>query len=302
MGRSLLKYHLLALFTILVWGTTFTSTKVLILHGLTPVEIMFYRFSMAYAVCCFFVHKPLFAIQWRDEAKMILLGLCGGSLYFVFENSALEVTYTSNVALILCITPLITALLTVAFFRDQHFTWKLAAGSAFAVAGVCCVVLNGNFVFRFSPVGDGLALSASLCWAFYSVLLKPLTECYSILFITRKVFFYGAVTVLPLSLLFPDSWHIRALTSPVVFGNLLFLGVIASMLCFFSWNIVISRLGIIRANNYMYTQPVVSLLCGVLVLHERISWIALSGGLFIVSGIYVAQNGLRFRRHIHLLF
>lgn len=37
------KYHILAILTVAVWGTTFISTKVLINNGLTPHEIFFIR-------------------------------------------------------------------------------------------------------------------------------------------------------------------------------------------------------------------------------------------------------------------
>lgn len=293
MTKVRLRYHLLALFTVLVWGTTFTSTKVLILHSLTPAEILFYRFLIAYVVIWPFAPKPLFASKTADEIKLLALGLTGGSLYFLAENSALELTYTSNVALILCATPLITAIFTVMLFRDQHFSSKLLLGSLFAIAGVCCILINSSFVFRFSPAGDGLALLACLMWALYSVILKQLSDRYSILFITRKVFFYGLATMLPLSLLFPDCWHVAALTSPIVWVNLLFLGVVASCLCFFAWNKAIQQLGIITSNNYLYVQPFVALLCGALLLGEQITWIALLGGLLIIAGIYVAENGLK---------
>lgn len=290
MGKSNLKFHLLALFTILVWGTTFASTKVLLLHGLTPIEILFYRFLIAYLCIWLFIRKPLFANSLRDELLMFLLGVSGGTLYFLAENTALDVTYSSNVALIICITPLLSALLTIAVFKEEHFTWKLIMGSLLALSGVACIIINSNFVFEFSLLGDSLTLLASLSWAVYSVIMKVLNKRYSVLFLTRKVFFYGIVSVLPVSFFVDDCWHFNQLTTPVVFGNLLFLGVIASMFCFFSWNLVLSRLGVIKANNYMYTQPIVSLMCAAIILDEKITWIALSGGLLIIAGIYVAQH------------
>ena len=41
--------HIAAFFTIIIWGTTFIATKVL-LRVLTPVEILFYRFFLGYLV------------------------------------------------------------------------------------------------------------------------------------------------------------------------------------------------------------------------------------------------------------
>ena len=132
---------------------------------------------------------------------MLLAGVTGGSLYFLTENTALEVTLTTNVAFIVCSTPLLTLLLYRLFFRSEKATWKLTAGSLLALLGVGLVIFNGNFVLKLSPLGDLLSLSAALCWAFYSLIMKQVADRYSSVFITRKVFFYGLLTILPAFLL-----------------------------------------------------------------------------------------------------
>ncbi|MCX6307309.1 MAG: EamA/RhaT family transporter, partial [Bacteroidia bacterium] len=75
-------YHLLALLTVSVWGTTFISTKVLIESGLTPAEIMFLRFAIAYVFLWLFTYKQLLARNLKDEFLFLLSGMAGGSLYF----------------------------------------------------------------------------------------------------------------------------------------------------------------------------------------------------------------------------
>ena len=108
--RPSIGYHILALVTIAVWGTTFVSTKVLLSHGLTPPEIMFYRFIIAYALTWIFTRK-VWADTWKDELLLALAGFTGGTLYFLAENTALDYSITSNVALVVCVTPVLTALL-----------------------------------------------------------------------------------------------------------------------------------------------------------------------------------------------
>ena len=81
-------YHLIAIITVIIWGTTFVSTKVLIHHGLSPVDILFYRFALAYICIWFISPKVLFARSKRDELMFVAAGLCGGSIYFITENTA----------------------------------------------------------------------------------------------------------------------------------------------------------------------------------------------------------------------
>ena len=287
-SRSSAGYHILALATILVWGTTFTSTKVLLTHGLTPPEIMLYRFLIAYALTWFCSYK-VWADTWIDELLLAVAGFTGGTLYFLAENTAIDYTITSNVALVVCITPVLTALLTSLIYRER-ITGRLAIGSAVALLGVSFVVLNGA-VLKIHPLGDALALVAALAWAIYSVVLRRFDGRYTTWFVTRKVFFYGILTLVPfIAGGMGGGLHLDKLTIPVVASNVIFLSVVASMLCFYTWNLVLEKLGTIRASNYMYTQPLVSLACSVWILSEPITSIALLGTIFILAGIYVAQR------------
>lgn len=287
--RPSVGYHILALVTIFVWGTTFVSTKVLLTHGLTPPEIMFYRFIIAYALTWIFTRK-LRADSWADEFLLAVAGFMGGTLYFLAENTAIDYSITSNVALVVCVTPVLTALLTSLCYKER-ITARLVVGSVVALMGVGFVVLNGT-VLKIHPLGDALALVAALAWAVYSVVIRRFDGKYTTWFVTRKVFFYGIVTMIPfIAAGMGGGLHLDRLTIPVVAGNVLFLSVVASLLCFYSWNLVLEKLGTIRASNYMYTQPLVSLACSVTVLGEPITYIALLGTLFILVGIYVAEHG-----------
>lgn len=287
-SRPSLGYHILALATILVWGTTFASTKVLLTHGLTPPEIMFYRFIIAYALT-WLCSRKVWADTWLDELLLAVAGFTGGTLYFLAENTAIDYTITSNVALVVCVTPVLTALLTSIIYREC-ITVHLAIGSIVALFGVGFVVLNGA-VLQIHPLGDALALVAALAWAVYSVVVRRFDGRYTTWFVTRKVFFYGIVTMLPFIVCgMGGGLHLDRFFIPVVAGNVLFLSVVASMLCFYTWNLVLEKLGTIRASNYMYTQPLVSLACSVWVLSEPVTPIALLGTVFILAGIYVAQS------------
>lgn len=197
-------YHLVAFLTVAIWGTTFVSTKVLMLNGLSPAQIFTLRFSIAYVLMLAFNHRRLFADSWQDEAKMALLGITGGSLYFCSENEAMNFTTTTNTSLIVCSCPLFATLLVRLVYKDSnriHIVQLL--GSLLAFVGMIIVVLNGRFVLHLSPVGDALAFTACMCWAIYSLLMKSTTGDYSPAFITRKVFFYGVLTILPYYIFIP---------------------------------------------------------------------------------------------------
>ena len=292
--KSKLIFHLIAIATVAIWGTTFVSTKILIQHGLTPSEIFFYRFVLAYICMGSISRKKLFANRIKDELLLFLAGLCGGTIYFLTENTALGITLASNVSLIVCTSPILTTFLSYLFKRKEPFTRHLLYGSFMALIGVGLVVFNGSFILKINPLGDFLSLTAALMWAFYCLILKQLDSRYSTVFITRKVFFYGIMTTLPVFLFRPLHWDTSLMLQPVVWGNLLFLGIIASMLCFISWNACVKELGAVQSTNYIYIVPLVTLLTSAIIIDEKITVIALSGCFLILCGVYLAERKISF--------
>ena len=177
--------------------------------------------------------------------------------------------------------------------RRERMSRRQVAGSALAFAGMVLVVLNGHFVLHLSPRGDLLALCAAWLWVFYSMAVKRLAGRYPALFITRKVFFYGLLTILPVFAVRPFAVPWQTLAQPAVAGNLLFLGLIASMLCYLLWNAAMLRLGAVRTTNYIYLNPLVTILTAALCIDERITPVALAGAALILYGMWQAERPAR---------
>lgn len=283
-------YHLVAFATVAVWGTTFVSTKVLILSGLSPAQIFTLRFTIAYVLMLAFNHKKLFSDSWKDEVLMALLGITGGSLYFLSENEALRFTTATNTSLIVCSCPLFATLIIRIFYRSSRINTIQLLGSLLSFLGMVIVVLNGRFVLHLSPVGDALAFTACICWAVYSLLMKIVSSRYGAAFITRKVFFYGVMTILPYYIICPGFPSFEVFSNPKVIGNLLFLGCLASMVCFLTWNWCIAKLGAVKATNWVYFNPITTMLFAWWVLDESITIYFLLGAVCILAGMYLADR------------
>ena len=117
-----------------------------------------------------------------------------------------------------------------------------------------------------------------------------MTGHYPTVFITRKIFFYGVLTILPAFLLQPLQPDFGMLLQPVVLSNLLFLAVLASLVCYVLWNVVLKQLGTVKASNYIYLNPLVTMVASVIILHEQITWITLMGAACIILGVYLAEK------------
>ena len=282
--------HIVALVVVMIWGGTFVNTRVLIDKGLSPEEIYVLRTLLAYVCIWFISPKKLFCDSLKDEFVVFLLGIFGSSLYFLTENYALKLTVVNDVSFIVCTTPLVTTVLALLFLKSVKASLPLVAGSVFALLGVALVIFNGHFVLHLDPLGDFLALAAATSWAIYSLVMKNFSSHYSPFFITRKVFFYGLITITPVFAVHPWAFPFEQLFTPVMGLNLLYLGVIASFVCFAAWAWVISRLGALRASNYIYFNPVTTVIMSALVLNEHMTPIAYVGSAMILVGVFVANK------------
>lgn len=317
-------YHLLALLTICIWGTTFVSTKVLLQGGLTPSGIFLMRFALAYvgmaAVCLLPRHHKTQCVgatrsdwwcrSWRDEAMMLVAGLTGGSMYFLTENTALEYARAGNVSLIVCLAPIATVLGAALLARLKHqcattfITRRLWCGMLIALVGVSFIVSGdaGESAAdeASSPVlGGALALAAAVLWAVYQNVVKPLSDRYGALLLTRKVFGYGLLTIVLYEAvlgLFAEGHGASFIademqlvfTDARLWGNLLFLGLIASLVCYFVWNKVVEHLGAVVSANYIYLNPLTTCLFSAIILGERLTPLIVVGAAAILLGVYLA--------------
>ena len=113
------------------------------------------------------------------------------------DDDALKYTLVSNVSLLTSISPLLTTLLIGFFYKQEKPQVGVYIGSVVALIGVTLVVFNGGMSMQIMPLGDLIAFSAAVSWAFYSIIIRKLNVVYDALFITRKTFFYGIVTAIP---------------------------------------------------------------------------------------------------------
>ncbi len=290
-------YHLLALVTICIWGTTFVSTKVLLGYGLTPSEIFIVRFLLAYVGLVAISHRQWLLNSRREEGIALLAGLTGGSLYFLAENTALEMAPAGYVSFIVCLAPVFTVPLS-AFSRNRDctFTPHLWAGMFLALTGVFFIAWS-DMDGRSSLTGILLALAAAILWAVYQNVVGPLTNRYGTSLLTRKVFGYGLLSMVILYPLSEPAGHhpgrLITLLQPqalgsetlVVWGNLLFLGLIASLACYVTWNVVVEKLGAVISANYIYLNPLTTCLFSALILDETFSLTAAIGCVAILCGV-----------------
>ncbi len=281
--------HLAALLTIAVWGTTFISTKVLLVD-FQPVEILFFRFVLGLLALLLACPRRLKGTDRQQELTFAAAGLCGICLYYLLENIALTHTMASNVGVMVSVAPFFTALLSYLVWKEDKPGAHFFLGFAVAMTGIVLISFNGVRL-ALNPAGDLLALLAALVWACYSILTRKISGYgYPTILTTRRVFCYGILFMLPALFLFEFRLTPARFADPVYLLNLLFLGLGASALCFVTWNFAVKTLGAVKTSIYIYLVPVITVAASAAILHERITPLAAAGTALTLLGLFLSER------------
>lgn len=287
--------HFSALFTIIIWGTTFISTKIL-LADFQPAEILFFRFVMGLAALLLVCPRNLKGTNKYQELTFAAAGLCGICLYYLLENIALTYTLASNVGVIISVAPFFTAILSHLFLKEEKPHASFFIGFVIAMAGITLISRGGSRL-ELNPVGDLLALLAALIWACYSVLIKKISSYgYHTILTTRRIFCYGILFMLPALFLSDFKLELARFTNLVYLFNILFLGLGASALCFVTWNFSVRALGAVKTSVYIYMVPVITVVTSVIILHEKITALAAAGTVLTLAGLFLSESKLFLRK------
>lgn len=289
MGRKQTAGHLSALLTIVIWGTTFISTKIL-LADFQPVEILFFRFILGFLVLLAACPKRLRAADCKQELTFAAAGLCGICLYYLLENIALTFTLASNVGVIISAAPFFTAILArLLMGPEEKLGARFFAGFALAMAGIILISFSGSRL-ELNPMGDLLAAAAAFVWACYSILTRKISSFgYPVILSTRRTFFYGILFMLPALVFFDFQLNISRFANGAYLFNILYLGLGASALCFVTWNFAVKQLGAVKTSVYIYMVPVITAVTSVLILGEPLTALAGTGTMLALAGLFLSE-------------
>ena len=282
--------HVAVIFTNIIWGTTFISTK-LLLDYFEPMEILIIRTLIGFIALSVAYPHRMKITNCKQEIIYALAGLTGSCMYFLLENIALTYTMASNVGVILAVAPCFTALVMHFFFRgEEKLQWNFFAGFLVAMIGICFISFNGTKL-QLNPTGDLLAVLAAFVWALYSVQVRKISSFgYHTIQNTRRIFAYGLFFMILLSPLFHISVRLSDFAHPVCIFNLLYLGLGASAVCFVTWNFGVKVLGAVKTSLYIYMGPVVTVITSMIVLHEKITPMAAAGTCLTLVGLIISEG------------
>lgn len=284
-----IKGHFFALLAVTIWGITYIATKIM-LESYDELQILALRFIIAYMLLWIVKPKIMKAGSLKDEAGIFTLSFFGVVLYYLLENMALTYSPATNVSILVSFAPIVTAVgMHLTSKNDKLNRFKIL-GFFIAISGVILVVYNGTVMLKLSPAGDILSLGATVAWAVYSVLIGRFLEKYDNVMLTRRMFLYSLVLIIPATLIKSGVPDLRLCLSLGNGLSLLLLGIFGSCLCYLWWNQSIKILGVVTTTNYVYLVPFVTMVSAFFILKEDITIMGLAGAVFIIAGVAISDR------------
>ncbi len=271
-------------FVNIVWGLSFIASKIALQAGFQPFTLALVRFLMSTALLLPIALAKEGMPQYtrREWLFMLLAGLSGISLYFLFEYKGLLYTTAGNASLILAAVPVMTMIVGAVTHRARYGA-SVWIGVVVSLAGVYLVVRYGaDGDAENALLGNLLMLGACLCWVCYLELTSSLSARHSSLSLTTYQGLLASVALLPLAMsegadlaaVSLDGWLAAA-----------FLGVLCSAICYILYTQAVHHLQPMRTALFINLNPLSAVLGGVLMLGESVGWMQLIGGGLILSSI-----------------
>ncbi|MBP7064408.1 DMT family transporter [Ferrovibrio sp.] len=287
------------LVTVAIWGNTFPTAKY-VLGSLPPFSYAGIRYFIAALALMGLLawRQGLSLPRRRDLPALLLLGLLGVTMMQLFWTNGLTMTSASKGAILVGISPLFVMLFTAlrALSRGERGPGLLAwSGVVVSFAGVFLIINNSLTALNITGgdvVGDLLFIATALCWASYSMLAPPYLASMGPLRVTAWSMLFGALMLLPFSLLDIHRVDLASLSAGV-WAGFGYTAILAGALGYLWWYEGVARLGAARAASYSYLIPVFALISAVLVLGEDFSLLQGIGTAIVLGGLVATRIGMQ---------
>lgn len=286
------------LFAVTMWGLIPVAMRFLIL-GLSPQAAIVLRLYPAGVIAtAVLVFVGVRKIAWRDWVRIIIAGLAGNVAYQILAAWGMQTVPASWTGLLFGLEPVFIALFAVLLAGERLTRW-LVAGIAISLLGTAALMAGSRLMPQsdVSALGLMLITLSTMGWGIYTVTIRPVSVKYGSFAVACLAL---GVSALPMFAFVPPNIHsvLIGMTSTqwLAVG---FVVIFGTFLATSAWNYALGHMESSTAGVFLYVQPVVAAVGGILVLDETLSWPLVLGGALIITGVAVAQFGPRLaaRRH-----
>lgn len=289
-----------ALICAILWGFSFVAVRHLILPitkltppYLTPEQLSLGMMITAYLslwAACQHFEAPK---ADKREVMLAVAGLMGfGSLMCI--GYATQHIGSIKVGLISTALPMILPRLVKQLTDERRTSLNMVLGLILVLAGIATVIIFSGKEARLTtlPIGEMLALAASVMLSIYVTLLQNVTSQYGNMMTMRRSLFYAFVAfaiVINIEIQGDVSKGFSYITEPDLMIPLLYLGIISMVATPVLFTFTKSTNPDKLPDFLLYLLPVVIIASGFGFEHEHLTRDVVVGGGWILAGLVLSR-------------
>ncbi len=278
------------LVAVCLWGLAPVATRAAVGY-LSPLPLLLIRLSAASLVLLPWAWPVFRKLRRRTAGRLVAAGLLGLVGYNLPVTAGLRWLPAATAGLLLATEPVWVLVLGRLFLRERGGA-RAWLGSAAALVGVAVLAgpnAVGGAIGGRTLAGTGLVLAATLSFAAYTIVLRPLSGELGAVPATAAATVVGTVPYLAAAWMLPAAGLTRL--GPAVWAELAFLAIGCTAVGLLLWSVAVMAGDITRVSQLLYLEPVVSVLGAAVFLGERVTTAMIGGGLLIMAGVAIAGTG-----------
>lgn len=291
-NKSNILPYITALVMNFIFGLSFLFSK-RALSVTDPITLLSFRFLIAFLVMTLLIVFRVIKVSYKNKPIkwLVILSFIEPVIYFIFETYGLQRTASSVGGLMIALIPMAVTILAV-YFLNERPSIKQSISIILSVAGVILIVVMGSSDEKESSVlGVMLLLGAVFSAAFFNIISRKISRKFNAIEITYFMMFSGAVcfNVISISRLLIDkklSYYFKPLSSAIFINSVLYLGILSSIVAYFLANYTLSKMEASRCSVFANISTIVSIIAGILVLHESFYFYHIIGAIMILAGVW----------------
>lgn len=274
----------------IIWGMGFVFAKAAIDH-FPPILLMALRFAVTALALIWFVRPPI-----GRFGVIALIAFVSAAIQYSLTFTGLAGLDASTAILVVQSEVPFLVVIGWAFLGERPGPRKVL-GVAVALIGVVFIAGVPDVAAAWGSVL--LCLSGAFMWAVGQAMIRKLCPDIGGFRLIAWVAAFAAPQLLAMSLIFEDGHaQVVADAGPVVWGTVVYLGLVMTAFGYGLWYRLISRYPISQVGPFLLLLPVSTVAGGVFLLGEQVPPLVVGGGVLVMVGVglVVFERGMGTRR------
>ncbi|MGH0594419.1 DMT family transporter [Bacillus pretiosus] len=300
------KAYLSALLYSLIIGFSFMFVK-LALTVTSPLDTLAHRFTVAFVAASIPIVFGFIKlnVSFKNILALLPLAIFYPALFFAFQAFGLVYTSSSEAGIIQAAIPIFTMLLASYFLKEYTNTWQKISVLISVIGVIYIFIMNGIGTHETSFIGVILILLSALSSAFYNVLARKMTKKFKLMDLTYTMTVIGFISFNLIAIASHISKgtitvYFKPFTNGTFLVSILYLGLLSSLLTALLLNYSLSYIEAAKISVFSNLSTLITIIAGVIFLHEQISYYHIIGTIMIIFGIigtnFLGKKGIVVKR------